>query len=526
MKTVTLRTLTLILGLAFFAAQPVQAGTKEINAINSKLPVGKTIATATDAELSAAVIAAMKDPVNSKLNQATIAGEALKGAVTATNIGNVLATDILADIANLPKVSANVQKFTGASSKTAATGTGANPTQIPTWASVFIANVPEAQRNAEAIAIAKFAPGSTTAIGAIIGGRALTGDASIDTDLERVTYANQAIADRKLSSSSQQIAQYVSDTAADVPNFTLSLVALGTNTKFLSKVVTGTTTANPTLASDILDTMFAANNVSSPVFLSTVKNASTLAKNLGKVADIEEVSQMATEFGERIGLINPATGKVVGIKDSKINTIAKSLAVGIATRATAGNQDNRTNRIDEIAEVGAYMMNAIRTLPFFTATSTKANIKKAQNTVTNLIKTLVKASLKVHRDVAQVPPTNPKITTTKDTQFQAHVADDIAGSVAQTIRSIGAGNFGAAGPGLVSIYDAIVAQLTKPTIGKTIAGSSKTLFDVGDGPKPIAQLVQDALASGLNNTNNASVIYEDGFTVANVNDPETDIRNR
>ncbi len=573
MNTLTLRKFALILGVAFashLATPEAHAGNSEIIAIGNKLGttlVGTTsekvaaararIQAATDTALSTAVRQAYVDTANSKLSPAVIAGEALKGAVTATNIGTQLATDLLLDLANptlatvglYPKITANVQKFVGTSSKTAATSTGANPAQIPTYAAGFIARagIDVINRNAEAIAIASFASGSPTAIGAIIGGRTLNGDAEVTGDVKLVGLANQAINSKKLTSSAQQIAQYVGDAATLAPQFTVALListnsANSANTRFTTKIATGVTTSNPTVASEILSAMFQNDNTSGTVFLATVKNVSTLAKNLGLVSDAEEVSQVAAEFGARVGMLNPSTGKVVGIAQSKINTIAKGLVAGLATRATGTGIDNllrnsRTNRIDEIGEVGAYLFNAIKALPVFANTSTKSSIKQAPSIITGLIKTIISASLKVHRDIASVPPTSAKATTTKDGLFQATVADDVAGSVAQTIRVLGPTAFGAAGPGLVSIYDAILAALTKPTAGTSIAGKSKTTYDIDQsGPLPamtISQLVQTALASGLNDTNNASIIYEDGTQpllaqgpVGLITEPETDIRSR
>jgi len=554
MTTLSPRSLGPALALALlflFGLTELHAGTKEIAAINNELATsapGKTIQTATDAELSQAVRLAFIDTANSKLKPENIVAEALKGAQTATNIGTQLATDLIADL-NTPAADTglyakitNVQRFVGAASKGAATGTAPNAAQVPGWASVFIAQALDADRNAEAILIATSASGSPTAIGAIIGGRTLNNDANIDSDADRVILANNAISNKKLASSAQQIAQYVGDDADDAAIFTAALVGTGTNTKHLTKIVTGATTSNPTKASDILNAMFAGDNTASPVYLSTVKNSVTLAKNLGLVSDTEEVSQLAAEFSKRIGVVG-VNNKIVGIKQSSLNSLAKGLVAGLATRAAATSivdDVSRTNRLDEIGEVGGYLLNGIKTLPVFT-TNTKANLKAAPNLIIGLMKTIITSSLKVHRSVATGEPnlpTNLKVTIVKAPNFQAIASEDLAGTIALTLRTLES----ALDP---AIYSAIKTVLLSPTIGTKIAGKGKATFSIDGGPqKTLAALVQDALQTIMSDplTDLAALDtkyekYENGTnpayaqgpfnhpTFGNLTEPETDIRN-
>jgi hypothetical protein len=558
MKTVAPRRLGPTIAVALFflvGLSPLRAGTKEITAINNELATlapGKTIQTATDAELTEAVRLAFIDSANRKLKPELIAAEALKGAQTATNIGTQLATALVADLATpladtgLYAKIVDVKRFAGTASKAAATGTGPNATQIPTWASVFIAQALEANRNADAIAIARFASGSPTAQGAIIGGRTLNNDASIDDDDDLVILANNAIFN-KLSGAAQQIAQYVGDAADDPPTFTAKLVAAGTNTKYLAKIVTGVTTSNPTVASEILNQMFVpqglGDNTASPVYISTVKNSVTLAKNLGLVADIEEVSQLAQEFAKRIGVTMDVNGKpkVVGIKQSSLNSLAKGLVTGLATRATPkGVMENvyRPNRLDEIGEVGGYLLAGIKTLPVFT-TNTKANLKGAPNLIIGLMKTIITASAKAYSETAAAAnPTKSSKWVVKDPNFQAIAAEDLAGTIALTLRALES----SLDPG---IYSAIRTVLLSDTIGTKIAGKGKTTFSIDGGlPKTLAQLVHDTLQTIMGDPitdvptldakyekyeNGTVAAYAQGPfnhpTLGVLTEPETDIRS-
>jgi hypothetical protein len=549
MKTVSLRILALTLGLALATAAQSQAGNADIIAIGNQLGAPLTgttaqkvaeaitrIEAANDAQLSTATVDAMK--ANPSLNPATIAGESLKLAVTATQIGSTLATAVLAEsAATLPKVFSNIQSFIGKSSATAATGSTADPSEIADWVEVFIERPGVVDRNADAILIAKFSLNSVTAIGEIFQGRAQVGDLTTDAALAQL--ANNAIIDPKLKKAAQQIAENVGEFAADASVFAVATAGVDALAS-LAPIVTGVTVAQPGEASEVVDAMFVNNNVSSAVFAAAVKNSTTLAKNLGLVADAEEVGQVAAELGERVGLLN--AGKVVGIKQTSINAIIKGLVTGLATRSNAAataEQNTRLNRIDEIGEVGAYLMNAVTSLPDFkglsntntplTGAKLNAAANRAANIVKGLLKTAIKAALKVHRDIATAPPTNPKTTLAKDTLFQATVADDISGSVAQTLRILNnnAAYFDD------TVFAKIVATLTKtnasnaPLAGKAIAGGAKATFNVGDGEKTIAQLVQDALAAGLNGTNNAFDIYENGTDPAlGLVDLETDFRSR
>lgn len=564
----------LILGLAFVGLlamrEQAQAGESEILAIANKLPGGATtdvetaktrIGAANTTDLSNATIAAIGDTANIELDPSIIAGEALKGAgAGAVGIGTQLATAVLANLNNtngtFPKILSNVQSFTGNAAEIAATGTAkndfaANPTNIPDFAAVIITRVgvAPANYNTEALLIAGFATKSTTAIGAILGGRTLNAD--LDTAQERIDLAKQGIADKKLTKASQQIAEYVGADGVDdaeAAAFALAVVkgnnnagsTKDNNTKFIVQIATGTSTSTPSAAAGVVNALFDGITGTtpltvptasiSPFFTATVKNSTKLASNVSFVADAEQVQGIAVTLGARIGLTNQEPGstkvKVVGIAQSKVSAIAKALVLGLTTRPTIRTTDptpdatqmvrnSRANRVDEIGEIGAYMLNAIKGLPVFQVDS-KANRKDAPSLVISLLKTIITGSKKVFSDAAfAINGGNAKEAVVKDAVFQAGVADDASGSIGLTLNSLNA--MGMINP---QIHNAIAAKLQ--TSSNSVAG--KTL-----GPTILAAL-NAGLTNGMNGAFQASVIYEDGTIAGNafegITGAETDKRNR
>lgn len=571
----------LALGIAFSAAlmmpQQASAGTNELKAIATQLNGGTLppgtgtkpptpqqlidfIKTKTSLEIANATIAAIQAKPTTA---AALAGEALKHADEA-GFGDVFGQRLNANQGTLAAIygtPATKAKFIGTAAKNAATGSAPYSEHLLGFADELTGT------NQEAYDAAKSASSSKTAVGLIVASRTL--DADIDTDAERLDLAQKALLPKNATtggqglSAVQDVARYVSDSVApaDVDAFARNLAAtsitVGTKTTqpLLTKVVdivTGTVAATPSQARNITIAMFDGDNLTTPttVYLATVKNVSKLATNLGLVADAEEVSLVAYELGQRVGDINPTTKKVVGIKQSSVVGIAKSLVSGLALRpSNASVADNavrnsRSNRLDEIGEVGAYLLAGIKDLQDFQGIDPKTNLpytndakgqkaltaaaKRAAALVTSLIKTIITASASVHRDIATAPPTNVKITKVKDAAFQQTVADDAAGSIAQTIRSLQSAING-------TVFNTIRDALLAATAGTKIGG--KTL-----GP-----IVQAALISGINGTANGNPapggttqpfhIYEDGTNLdlaqgpvltpaGNVTEPETDIRTR
>lgn len=581
MKTVALRRSTLILAAALgsilLTPHEASAGTTELKALATQLNGGTLpstdlnalaafIKSKTSTEVANAVVALIQLKPTAA---AAYAGEALKRADD-SDFGTVLGQTLNANAATLPsifnavpgdavKTAAAKAKFIGTSAKNAATSTGAFAEWIDEFARELTAT------NQEAYDAAKSATASKTAVGLIVASRTL--DPALNTDALRLDLAQKALLPKNvttggqgLTASAQEIARYVGDAVApiNVPQFTRDLTAtsvtIGTKTTqpLLAKlplIVTGTATSNPSVASNIVDAMFDGVNPpanltiptasATSLFLATVKNATKLATGVGFIADAEQVQAVGVALGSRIGLMTTDTGKtkIVGIKQTSVSTIAKSLVLGLTTRPgrnlATNNGDNRANRIDEIGEVGAYLLNAIKNLPVFqgkdtagnplTGTKLTAAGKQATALVTGLLKTIITSSAKLHRDVAGTEIGTQKATLVKTPTFQAQVADDVAGSVGLTLFSLQ----GAIDP---NIFMAIkLALTTDPKIGTKIAGSSKTPYNIDGTPRTIGDLVKNALAIGINNTGNVSQIFEDGTTgdfIDVINSAETDIRSR
>lgn len=557
----------------------------------------------TGSELAQAVIALAKLKTTSA---AAYAGEALKQA-DEPDFGATLGQALNADAANLgfifnafptdvtgAKSAAAKAKFIGTASKLAATGAGAFAEWVEGFANQLTAT------NDEAYAAAKIAAASKTAVGRIIASRTL--DADIDTEQERFDLALKAMlpktrdpltSGQALSASAQEIARFIGDASTDPVLFARNLVAYsvttGTKTTYpllakMNLIATGTATSNPDKAPDIINSMFSGGFTGTtvdPIFAAAVKGAAKLATTVALVADAEQVERIGETLAAQIGLVqtNSTTGKkkVVGIAQTQVNAIAKGLVLGLTNRTTLPTfstpalsaQDiinrqllgansaaevakllvanSRTNRLDEIGEVGAYLMNAIGkttglnvfngkdSLGNDITSNTKAMAaakKQAVAIVTGLIKTIITSSAKVNRDVALADAEigKQKGTLVKAATFQATAAEDVAGSIALTLNSLGAGMN-------QEIFNAIkLALTTDAKIGIKLAGSSKTSYNVDDKSLPVGELVRLALLAGFNPTgqNRADTIYENGTvaayamgpfpTVGGVSEPETDIR--
>jgi hypothetical protein len=564
--------LVLVTAIAGLLSTPHQAsaGIAELKAIATQLngglpPAGATteallrafINTKTSAEQSAAVIALMKAKTSAA---AAYSGEILKSS-NKSDFGTVFGQALNADQANLGfifgttldpvKNAATKAKYIGTAAKTAATGKGA----FSEWIDEFAHQL--ATTNAEAYDAAKSAAASKTAVGLIVASQTLNGRNNSDAlrlDLvRRALLAKNAVLGgtgtpgQGLTASAQEIMRYVGDAVSEatIPQFTRDLVStsvtIGTKTqqpllKSLPSIVTGAATSNSATAASIVNSVFDYSTnqtipaaTINPVFATAVKNASKLAATVSLVADAEQVQALSVTLGTRVGLTNTDLGKtkVVGIPQTTVAAIVKGLVLGLTNRPTTASNisgDTRANRIDEIGEVGAYMLNAIKNLPDFQGKDIFGNPligskliaaqKKSASLVTTLIKTIISSSSKVHVSAAQgefIKPDSKGLN--KAPVFQAAVADDAAGSIAQTIRSIGAGGFG---PG---VFDAIKTALTNPKIGTTLGGKAN------------AATVNAALNTGFNTPAVANLIYEDGTIAANaiegtLNQPETDKRNR
>jgi hypothetical protein len=475
MKSALPRTTFLAIGIAaasLFTTPLAFGGQKEIDAINQALaaqtPPGGSIETATEAALTAAVLTAIDDPANKKLSPTTLAGEALKGAGD-PDFGGFFGVQAAAS--NSPRIT-DKNKFAAGAAVSASTGKTADATQVPAFASAFFSTNDAAQQ------VARLATKSNTAIGAILGGRSL----EVTTEAERINLANTALQDGKTAKAAQQIAQFVS-APSDVDDNEAAAFATAVavaNKKYLQKVAVGTTTSNPNSAGRTIELL-----IDSSISADVIKKAPALAKSVGLVADIEQVQLMAVELG-----------KVVTAKT--INSTAKALIQAISGRAPASTGNDRmVNKADEVGEVAAYYLAALKDNPL--AASKFASAKAAANFAFALAKTMFKAAKVKNIKGTQVPTALQAELLVKDGNFGA--------SLALTFKDLGLAQ---------DIIDAIEAKLTDPKSLKAIAG------------KTFAADLGAAFQAGFDADPNVTTHgFENGtdFTVSMIDAPETDIRN-
>ena len=455
------------------------AGPKELALLNAKLGP-KNLANATADEIAIAVDAAISENLtNKKIKIGAIAGEALKGAAD-QDAGSAIGGKLAAN----PAFAGIINTIAADAAVNATTGTGADGSLVPD----FIEQIVGDNLQATTIAAAA-AKKSKTAIGAIIGGRAQ----EIATDGGRIDLANQSIANTKLSGGAQSITQYVGNSltaATSIASFASTLASA--KPEFLTSIAPGAVASDPSQARNILDALFTGVTASA-----AANSASRLAAGMSLAAGTEQVEQMAESFGLQIG-------SGTSVKATSINAIAKALIEGIIKRPTYSIADTVANKMDEIGEVGAYLLAGAINNPDFD--KIVRNKGKAASIVTSLIKTIITAA----KDKA-----NPTL--------QIAIARDVAGSIALTLKSLGATPYTSS-----TIYDQIVATLTNPTTARKILGARLAKQTVAG--TPLGTLVATALADGIGNLNGADGKYEDGTITEDdlpgqVVDPVTDIRN-
>ena len=433
------------------------AGSGEVAALNAALSP-QSIQTANGDQLAAAVVTVING--NSAFKPGVIAGEALKGAGSnAPDAGKKIADAAL----TLGVVSGDKIKFAADAVKTAGTKSGANVAQVP----AFIA--PIVDSDDDAVAIARKVRTVKSGVGAIFGGRAL----DLTTDADKLALGVAALtATNGLLGSTQAISQYIADTVMDTDQFARGLSV--SNINRTTTIAAGVTAADPTNAGGIVSAI-----VNEDALSAVLRKAATLAKVVAAVADIEQVPMVAREIGDKIG------SGAINIR--QVNAITKGLVKGISVRQASATGVNRLDNMqDEIGEIGAYLANAIGANAKFAGTTTAAG-KKAGKIVIGLLKTIVKSS-----------------KSTANSGLQSLVAPDVAGSVAQTVKSYSFNSTIAAG---------IQAALTNPKAGKKIGGTA------------LAASISAAINEVYNSATEV-LKYENG-TIAgfgNVTDPETDFR--
>jgi hypothetical protein len=478
------------------AATPAKP-TKEFTALQVALQaLGETIDSADADQLGQAVANAIANPANAKLKPGNIAGEALKYAAAQDaggEIGNALRDALATD---------NNQLIARDAIKRAGSGKGLNVALVPEFTTAFVAN------DTEAYALAKLVISTKPGAGAVIGGRASQLALEPNAEVTQLALVNGALASKKnggqaLGAAATDIVKYaVMQAVDDSADFTNAVASNPANITLAPKIGTGGVAGDPTNGGDIVDTLL--NNASLPKLKT---GAASFIKSVGNVADIEEISKIAVAVGNQTSIASATNPKTTAIKFSAANGIVKSLAKAIVAKATtdtsATNPNSGANKEDEIAEVAAYMVAKI----INAATVQGIGGGKPQVTIKN-------AGAKIFAIVmSAVNATKPKKVQTAHPGIYLETAEDVAGSVAETLSSLRVAFTGVILP---EFFDTIKAYLVKkaPSIG----GKTNT-------EAVLAAINAAYEAVGPSEVDDA---YEDGTIAANVQTsdyPETDFRS-
>jgi hypothetical protein len=452
------------LGLLATPTSSSAADTPELKALKTAL-AGVAPNAADDTQLANAVAAAIQ--ANPKLRPGRIAGEALKAAgVNTTNPGAAIAD--ATDQLGLDPV-----KYIADAAVRASTGKAANADFVPDFTAFLLGD----GTDNIAIAAAKVAlkSKSTLAAGAIIGGRA----SDYLTDTAKISFSNTAIS-QGLKPAITAIALFGSETVDDPGAYAVGLAT--PNVASVLGIAKGVTSSNPDEADDIVDQLLASS--AGP---KTRALAPKVAKTVGLAATIEQVQ-----------LLSETMGAVVNKK--QVKSTAKALVQAISARvpADAGAQLSLVNKADEVGEVIAYYVAALKTAN--TATSgIFTNPQAAAKLVFSIAQTMFKAAkVKTIRSIGQ---------TSVDLKDQLIVKDgNFAASLAYTLTRMGL---------TPDVLAAIKARLTSSAASK-----------IG-GARYKAKLIE-GFNAGFGDLTGAGG-YEDGTGTTpgtgNVVDPETDIRN-
>lgn len=490
--------LGLIAAASFISAGPSAfAGKAELTILEAQL--GKPVGTATSDELAAAVVA-IAQANTSKKNPGVIAGEALRGAGSAAlDAGEKISAAVLAAFpTTIPFGTKTLSKndFAAAAIKTTGSGKPITLVQVPDFAAGFFT---EATVN-ETKPLAILVKGTKGAAGAVIQG----GASLITTDANKAIFARDAVADKAFSSVIQDVTKGVAVTVTDIVGFTDALVSAPANAKNLLKIIPGIAAGQPTAAGAIVteafeNPLYAPQGSKSPI----VKGASTLAKTIGALADIEQIQKVGEAIAKQIPITTlQGTKQVPNIKLSQATGIASTLAKAIAAKPFAATGANRTdNKADELGELAAYMISAMSTSAEFTATKVVKGVTVAANAdkiVTGLLKAIVTGGKAIKTGAGGTAPTKADVAA-----YLTKLASYVSGSVALTVSNLPAG----------PIKDSIIAALNKTGFAKGVAGATNEAA--------VIAAITDGLAGGVGGR------FENGFDVATgaLTDPETNIRN-
>jgi len=395
------------------AATPTKEFTALVNALAAH---GQTFATADEVQLAQAVTDAIG--ANPKLKPGNIAGEALKNAGSNAQDGG--------DEIGAALIAANATDDTLAARdaiKRAGTGKTLNVNLVPAFSTQFF------NTDAQAYNLAKLVISTKPGAGAVLGGRAsqypLLGDEDAAVNLVDKAIKTPKLGGAGLGAAAQDITKWVAidvdgRALGNTANFTLRVA--NANVNLAPKIGTGGVAGDPTNGGNIVNTLLGSSAL--PKLRSGV---ASFMNTVGKVADIEEISRIATAVGNQIAT---ASGTTTAIKFSAANPVVKSLAKAIIAKATTTNNaadiNSWDNKEDEIAEVAAYMVGKILnplTIQGVAGGKPQVTIKNAGSKIFAIVMSAVNVTK--GKKIALAAPT-----------LYHDAAIDVAGSVAETLASL------------------------------------------------------------------------------------------
>jgi hypothetical protein len=441
--------------MLFGTSPRASAGTVEVAAINARLAEqGVLISTASAQQLADAVVLVITGIGFQQNRVGIVIGEALKGAGNnAPDAGEVLANSVL------PLIITNKEAVAALAVRTAGTGGNANVSQVGGFASVI------ATSTTEAINIAAQARQSRTGQGAFLGGFAST----LPDDATRIAFTNSALANARISPAAREVGTFVGETADDPAIFAVGVGAA--NAKLSPRLIPGIVAAAPTDAGEIMNAV-----LQSAAIPQLKKQIAAVARNVGAVADIEEIQKVGNAIGLQIRAGTIKLGQAAGIT----RTLAQAIARKPETTGLLSDPNRRANKRDEIGELAAYVLGGI-------FGSTQVNARNAANAVVKVLRAAVDGSKAAGASLSL-----------------SEVAADVAGSVAFTVAQSTLPS---------DIKAAIQTRLLTQSTANQIAGKANGNL--------VFLVMQDAF-NGINTGR-----FEDGndAVLGAINDPETDIRN-
>jgi len=408
---------------------PTFAGVKEIAAVTAQLPTGVTIGAATSGQLVTAFGLAVT--ANPALKPGIMAGEILRLATA--DVGGPLASAITGGSLNALKTVVATDAI-----RTAGTGRAPKVVNVPDFSAII------APTSAESITLAKLVKSSRSGQGATLGGFAST----LADDAAKQLFANASVfSDKAFAGAATDIANYIGATTTSGAAFATAVAGAPLNVKLAESIVVGTVAGKPLEAGAIA---IAAKTIvvrppagAKPATFLLASRATTLARSISAVADIEQIQKVGETLASVITLSR--TGAIV-------TTLAKAIVAktpfSILTQDQTALTSRNDNKIDELGELAAYMLNELSKKADFQKTDGKLASKAVFAMVTSILK-----ATKLKIKTGQTPGPGPGL-----------VARYVLGSVALTLEALNAAGGLSAAAALVVVND-----LKNPIKNKALA---------------------------------------------------------